>query len=61
MRIVDNAVAPIVEQMNKATDDMNRKIEEMGVQIAAVAAFGMVAFVLISIVAVTALVKASRV
>ena len=60
MRFTDKAIQPIVDRVDEFTERMETRVDEMGLQLAAITGLGMIAFVLVSIVAVTALVKASK-
>lgn len=60
MRFTDKAMEPIVKRVDEFTERMESRVDEMGLQLAAITGLGMIAFVLVSIVAVTALVKASK-
>jgi hypothetical protein len=56
MGFTDKVLAPI----NERIESMSADVEVMKNQLAGLAGLGMIAFALISIVAVTALVKASK-
>lgn len=60
MKFTDKVLEPIATQVSETTERIENNLEELRYQVAAVAGFAMVAFLLVSVVAVTALVKASK-
>lgn len=60
MGFTDKALAPVTAQINAVAHSVDERMEVMSNQIAGIALLGMVAFTLISAVAVAALVKASK-
>lgn len=60
MRFTDKVTESITDSINDLRSDLRNDIENISKEITALAGLGMIAFALISIVAVTALVKASK-
>lgn len=60
MRFTDKVVAEITIGMDTLRNDIHDDFDKVSKEITALAGLGMIAFALISIVAVTALVKASK-
>jgi hypothetical protein len=60
MRFTDKLVTPVAESIDDLRNDIRMDLENISKEITALAGLGMIAFALISIVAVTALVKASK-
>lgn len=60
MRFTDKVTDALTESISELRADIHNDIENISKEITALAGLGMIAFALISIVAVTALVKASK-
>ena len=60
MRFTDKLIDPVTESINELRTDIRLDLGNISKEITALAGLGMIAFALISIVAVTALVKASK-
>lgn len=60
MGFTDKLTNSVTVSIDSLREDIRTDLENISKEIAAVAGLGMIAFVLISIVAVTALVKASK-
>lgn len=60
MRFTDKAIESVTDSINTLRADIRSDTEKISKEITALAGLGMIAFALISIVAVTALVKASK-
>jgi hypothetical protein len=60
MRFTDKVVDSITASMDDMRNDIHSEFQNMSREVAALASLGMLAFALISIVAVTALVKAGK-
>lgn len=60
MRFTDKALGSIDESVSILRENIQHDVRNMTREISALAGLGMIAFALISIVAVTALVKASK-
>lgn len=60
MRFTDKVTESVTDSINTLRVDLRSDIENISKEITALAGLGMIAFALISIVAVTALVKASK-
>lgn len=60
MRFTDKLTDSITDSINDLRSDIRLDLENISKEITALAGLGMIAFALISIVAVTALVKASK-
>lgn len=60
MRFTDKVTESVTDSINTLRADLRSDIENISKEITALAGLGMIAFALISIVAVTALVKASK-
>jgi hypothetical protein len=60
MRFTDKLTDSVTESINDLRNDIRSDLGNISKEITALAGLGMIAFALISIVAVTALVKASK-
>ena len=60
MRFTDKLIDPVTESINDLRSEIRVDLGNISKEITALAGLGMIAFALISIVAVTALVKASK-
>lgn len=60
MRFTDKLTESVTDSINDLRTDIRIDLENVSKEITALAGLGMIAFALISIVAVTALVKASK-
>lgn len=60
MRFTDKLTESVTDSINDLRTDIRMDLENISKEITALAGLGMIAFALISIVAVTALVKASK-
>lgn len=60
MRFTDKLTDSITDSINDLRSDIRLDLENISKEITALAGLGMIAFALISVVAITALVKASK-